>query len=167
MPAAIFLPKSRTVTESEIAHDEVHVVLDEEHGQVVALARARDELGERLDLLVAEAARRLVEQQEARLRDERPGELDALARRVRQPGDGPFRESLELEVLEDLAQPRPCGAPRVRSDEDVVANGHRREELDVLERAGDPAPDDPVRRRVEEALAVERDLAGRPACRAA
>src|SRR4029077_14699666 len=112
-----------------------------------------------LDLLVAEAARRLVEQYEARLRGEPPGELDALARRVRQAGDGPFRELLELEVLEDLAQPRPCGTPRVRSDEDVVANGHRREQLDVLEGAGDPASDHAVRRRFEEGLAVERNLA--------
>ena len=53
------------------------------------------------------------------------------------------------------------GAPaRVRSDEDVLEHRHRREELDVLERSRDAAPDDPVRRRAEQALAVERDLAG-------
>ena len=69
---------------------------------------------------MAEAAGGLVEQQQPRLRDERAGELDPLSRRVRKPGYRPFREPLELEVLEDLAQPRPRGAARVRSDEDVL-----------------------------------------------
>src|SRR5262249_54568986 len=66
----------------------------------------------------------------------------------------------ELEVLEDLAQPRAPGVTRVRSDEDVVAHGHRREQLDVLERAGDPAADHAVWRRPEQAFVVEDGLAG-------
>jgi hypothetical protein len=47
----------------------------------------------------------------------------------------------------------------VPADEHVLEHGHRREELDVLERARDPAPDDAVRRRAQQALAVEGDLA--------
>ena len=49
---------------------------------------------------------------------------------------------------------RACAA-----DEHVLEHGHRAEQLDVLERARDPAPDDPVRRRAQQALAVEDDLA--------
>src|SRR4029453_17181310 len=45
-----------------------------------------------------------------------------------------------------------------RSDLDVLADGHRLEQLDVLERARDPASDDSVRRSSEQPLAVERDL---------
>ena len=47
----------------------------------------------------------------------------------------------------------------MRADEHVVEHGHRPEELDVLERARDAAPDDAVRRRVQQALAVEVELA--------
>ena len=50
------------------AHDEVHVVLDEEHGQLAVVADLPDEAAELLDLLVVEPARRLVEQQQLRLR---------------------------------------------------------------------------------------------------
>src|SRR5205085_1046654 len=46
------------------------------------------------------------------------------------------------------------------ADADVLAHGHRVEELDVLERARDAAPDDPVRRRAEEAPAGQAELAG-------
>ncbi len=61
------------------------MVLDEQHGQLEAVARLLDEGREPLDLLVAEAAGRLVEQQEARLGDERSRELDALERPERKP----------------------------------------------------------------------------------
>src|SRR5262249_56355162 len=66
------------------AHEEVHVVLAEEHRQLVAVPGARDEVREPLHLLVAEAARGLVEEQQARLGDECAGELDSLLRRVGQ-----------------------------------------------------------------------------------
>ena len=48
---------------------------------------------------------------------------------------------------------------RVRADEHVLEHGHRREELDVLERARDAELDDAARRRVQERLAVEDDVA--------
>jgi hypothetical protein len=41
----------------------------------------------------------------------------------------------------------------------VLEDGHRAEQLDVLEGARDPALDDSVRRRPQQGLAVERDLA--------
>jgi hypothetical protein len=46
------------------------------------------------------------------------------------------------------------------ADEHVLVHGHGREELDVLERARDSPPDDTVRRRAQQALAVEGDLSG-------
>ena len=66
------------------AHDEAHVVLDEQHGQLVVRRGRADELAELADLLVVEAAGRLVEQQQPRPRDQRAGELDALQRPVGQ-----------------------------------------------------------------------------------
>jgi hypothetical protein len=48
----------------------------------------------------------------------------------------------------------------MRADQNVVQNGHRPEELDVLERARDAAPDHAVRRRSQQALAGERERAG-------
>ena len=41
----------------------------------------------------------------------------------------------------------------------VLEDGHGAEQLDVLERPRDPAPDDVVRRCPQEARAIERDLA--------
>jgi hypothetical protein len=81
------------------------VVLDQEHRQLEAVSRARDERAELIDLLVAEATGRLVEQKQARRRDERARKLDPLPRRVREPGDRPVREPLQVEVLEGLAHP--------------------------------------------------------------
>ena len=48
------------------------------------------------------------------------------------------------------APPPPCAAANVGADEDVVEHGHRLEQLDVLEGPGDPAPDDPVHRRLQQ-----------------
>src|SRR5439155_14110590 len=48
----------------------------------------------------------------------------------------------------------------VGSHEHVLEDGHRPEELDVLERAGDALAHDPVRRAAQERLAVEGDFAG-------
>ena len=58
------------------------------------------------------------------------------------------------------ASARAGSASRVRADEDVLEHGHRREELDVLERPRDPAADDAVRRRVQQRLPSKIELAG-------
>ena len=57
------------------------------------------------DLLVVQPAGRLVEQQEARLRDERARELDALQRPERQAAGEPVGDVGELDVVERLAAP--------------------------------------------------------------
>ena len=49
---------------------------------------------------------------------------------------------------------------RVPADEDVLEDGHRPEEVDVLERPRDAPPHDLVRRGAQQRRAVELDLAG-------
>ena len=118
------------------------------------------------DLFVIQAARRLVEQQQLRLGDQRARELDPLERPERQPRRRPSGDVGDPDVVEDLARAAADGAaakrPRagVRADEHVVEHRHRAEQLDVLERARDPATNDAVRRRAQQALAVEAQRAG-------
>ena len=128
--------------------------------------RRRMNVGELVDLLVVQAARRLVEQQQPRLRDERARELDALERPEREARGRTARDVGDPDVLERLVRAGAHAAlalearHRVGADEDVLEHGHRREELDVLERAGDAEPHDAARRRVQQRLAVEDDVAG-------
>jgi hypothetical protein len=49
---------------------------------------------------------------------------------------------------------------RVRADEHVFQHGHRREQLDVLEGAGNPQLDHAARRRVQQRMSVEQNVAG-------
>ena len=76
-----------------------------------------------------------------------------------------MRGSRDAHVVERLEGPAADAAlglearDGVCADEHVLEHGHRREELDVLERAGDAELDDAARRRVEEGLAVEEDVA--------
>jgi hypothetical protein len=65
------------------AHDEVHVVLDQEHGDAGLLDAAND-LAELMRLLRVEAGSRLVEQQQLRLRGKRAGDLEPPLQAVRQ-----------------------------------------------------------------------------------
>jgi hypothetical protein len=46
----------------------------------------------------------------------------------------------------------------VAADQDVVENSHRADQLDVLERARDPATRDAVNRRAQQAPPVEAEL---------
>ena len=142
------------------------MVLDEEHRELEPVTRPLDEGRQQLDLLVAEPAGGLVEEEQAGPADQGAGELDPLRGPVRKPGRGPVGDVIELHVRERLVSRLAHGAlpersrPRVRADEHVVEDGHRRKELNVLERARDAPAHDPVRGRAEEALAVEDDLAG-------
>jgi hypothetical protein len=70
-------------------HHEVHVVLDQEHRQLQLVTESPQEGSQLLHLLVVQPAGGLVEQQQARLRDERTSELDALHRSEREPGGSP------------------------------------------------------------------------------
>jgi hypothetical protein len=59
-------------------HDEMHVMLDQQHGDAPLVADAADQVAQLPDFAVVEAARRLVEQEEPRLRGERAREFDPL-----------------------------------------------------------------------------------------
>ena len=96
-------------------------MLDQQDGDAALVADAADQLAEPVDLVVIEAAGRLVEQQQLRLGGERARELDALLRAERQVGDRAVsRTSAEVEMSRrarrraraqsGLAAPRPRGA---------------------------------------------------------
>ena len=136
------------------------MVLHEEHGQLPVVADLPDEAAEICDLLVVEASCRLVQQQQLRVRDERAGELHALQRPEGEPRDRPLCDRPEADVVDHLERLGvDVPAARVGADEHVVQHGHRPEQLDVLEGASDPAPDDPVHGRLQQALTGELDLA--------
>jgi hypothetical protein len=63
-------------------------MLDEQDGEGEVVAKGPDEVREALDLLVAETARRLVEQEQPRLGRECPRELDLLPGGDQQSHDG-------------------------------------------------------------------------------
>ena len=141
-------------------HDEVHVVLDEEHGELEVVADLLDEHAELRHLLVVQPARRLVEEEQARLGDERPRELDALLGPVRQRSSGeerPLAQADDVERLERLGLSH-LPAPPVGADQHVLENGHGPEELDVLERPRDALADDLEGRLLEERRALEQYL---------
>ena len=65
VPSAILRPKFEHDHLVGDAHHHLHVVLDEQHGEAVALARScTDRVGQLVHLGVGEAAGRLVEQQQ-------------------------------------------------------------------------------------------------------
>ncbi len=138
------------------------MVLDEEHRQLEVVADAADERAELGDLLVVQSARGLVEQEQARPRDEGACELDQLLRPVGKRGSREVRELAQADDVEHVERVALARLPpaRVRADEHVLEHGHRPEELDVLEGPRDPLAHDPVRRLAQERLAVELDLAG-------
>jgi hypothetical protein len=78
-------------------HHHPHRVLDQQDRQLVLLAQREQQVGERLDLAVAEAAGGLVEQQQPRAAAEPAGELDALERPVGQAGRAAVGDPGEVE----------------------------------------------------------------------
>src|SRR5919112_3208047 len=64
--------------------DQAHVVLDDDHGDVVVPAQAPDRRDQGLHLAVRQTGGRLVEEQQLRLHEQRTAELDSLVEAVRQ-----------------------------------------------------------------------------------
>src|SRR5581483_7924942 len=108
---------------------------------------------------------RLVQQEQPRMARESAGELDAFQRSVRETGREPVRMLLDPDVGERLERVAPLLALAlqarrdVRPDEDVLEHGEVREQLEVLERAGDAEPDHPARPNAPQRAAVEDDVA--------
>ena len=92
-------------------------MLDDDDGEIrVALAHLQDVVHQLGGLLVRHAGRRLVEQEQLRLADQRPADLDAAAVDHRQAGDRlehPLGQ-LRLEHL-DQARAPPDSSPRTRA----------------------------------------------------
>ena len=148
------------------AHDERHVVLDEEHRQ----SRAGDLAQQRAEgcgLGLVESRRRLVEQQHARLRRECPSQLDEARRTGREPVDAVFGHCLQSDPLENLVGdhgrgPLPIVRPsasHLRRHEDVLPRGQAPERLEPLERAADPEPGPLMGLAARDVATVELDPA--------
>ena len=97
-------------------HHQVHVVLDEQHGDLALVAHPADERAQFADLLVVEAAGRLVEQQQLRLRRRaRAPARPACACRAaaRRPGAAPRPRdrAVAAATTRSRSAPPPAGAP--------------------------------------------------------
>ena len=105
VPDAISLPKSSTAVVVAAGRHEAHVVVDEDHERSEALGDPPDDAAHVPGLLVGQPRGRLVEQHDARLADDGPGELDEPAvARVELPD--PRVGRLEADVL-DRRRARP------------------------------------------------------------
>ncbi len=161
----------------EVGHH-LHVVLDPDHREAELVPDAQDVAREVLALVAVQAGRRLVEQQHPRRHRERAREPDHLLDAERQGVHRLVPVALELHELDhflhrapvlDLglahaAQEEAFGEnarphPRVARDEQVLEHRHVREELAVLEGAGDAERGDAVRSRARDVLAREFDPA--------
>ena len=155
-------------------HDEVHVVLDEEDGHAPVVGEAAHEVGQLGALGVAEAGRRLVQQQHARLGGDGVGDGQQPTLAVGEVLDGPPEVVLDLELADrchDLAGQRwidrvhevadvgPAVA-RVGRGAQVVEHGRVLEQLERLERARQPDAGALRRGHAVERDAVEVDVAG-------
>jgi hypothetical protein len=149
-------------------------VLDEQDRQAIVVAEAPDQAHQRLGLGRVQPARRLVQQQQARLERERPSQLHPLLEtqgqagrvavgRVDQPHAGQQRPRplARAGLLAAHRGPPERGrhhsAPqsRVRADQHVVERGEAAEDLRVLEGARHAEPRDPVRGDGQQVVAVE------------
>ncbi len=102
-------------------HDEIHVMLDQEHGDVVLVANSSDQATKTLDLVVIEAAGRLIQQQKPRPRHKRAGKLDPFLQAERQVRDRLRGDLTQVEIGDKF--PRLFGERRVAADRSGEAEG--------------------------------------------
>ena len=157
-----------------VVHDHLHVVLDEQEGDPVLGAQALHVVEQPAPEGRVDPGHRLVEEQEAGLRHQRPGELEQLALAsgegarvlVRELGQVEHVEQLDR-LLVDLALARApaerpedhVGEPLARlvgrRQHHVVDHRHRRQRLGDLEGPHHSQPGDHVRRSPLDLAAVE------------
>ena len=87
------------------AHHEVHVVLDDEDRHAPVVGQPADDPGQLDALDRAQAGRRLVEQQHARMHRHRPGDRQQPPLAVRQVADLAVEVLVELELRRSPARP--------------------------------------------------------------
>ncbi len=170
VPSAILLAEVQRDDLVRDAHHQAHVVLDQQHGQVAARSRmSRISAPSALDLLVVEAAGRLVEQQQLRLAGQCARQLDALLRcRTAVDATGALRPDRSREPTKCTSSParsaarassrrdRAAAAARWRGSRSPCGSGRPtitlsstlivREQREVLERAADAERGDAVTR---------------------
>ena len=142
-------------------HHERHVVFDDQHGEPVAGQR-REERTEPLGLLVVEPGCGLVEQQHPWRCREGACDLDhpgGAGRQITGPllrlvgGTDPTQQLVDAAVHVALVG-------QLDGDPHVVGDGQRREQLEPLERAGEPVAGAAERRLVGDVEAVDHDPTG-------
>ena len=170
------------------ALDDVHVVLDHEDRVAALVAQLADQLGDLVRLDRVHPGGRLVEQQQPRVRSPSParsragagsrtrastragpsGSPSAAGRRTTSRSSA---SALDLALLaphpgraQDRAHDARLRVP-VGGRHHVLLDGHVQEQPQRLERARDAALGDLVRREADDRLALEADVARRPARR--
>ena len=160
------------------AHDDAHLVLDEQDGDAQVVAEPSDETGHLVGLGRVHAGGRLVEQQEAWAGAQGPGDLQATLVAVGHVAGEHVVCALEPHVFEQTArllerllllrslrtraQDRlePGGLEvLVLAHEHVLGRGHAAEEADVLVGSRQAQPGDLVRAQLVDLGAVEGDAA--------
>ena len=135
--------------------DEVHVMIDEHHGD--RAAERGDQLGQDIEILRIKTARRLVKQQQFGLGDQSPIERDALQESIRKRAGPTKADVVAPEARECRRGPpaqraliairrregqecarEPRAAEALGAHHDVLEHGQFRKQADALERPGDP-----------------------------
>ena len=152
--------------------DDVHVVLDEDQRDLLALPQVVDALDHPPALVGAHAGGRLVEQQDLGIEHQRERDIEQLLVAVREIGRGDSELLGKAEHLGDLLHARvhlseresagdvlglaPVGRDR---HEQALLDGKRREDARDLEGATDTRVDDLRPRATDQICAVEGDAA--------
>ena len=145
----------------------VELVRDEDHGAPL-VRHAAQRLEQHLRLLRREHRGRLVQDQDARVPIERLEDLDALLLAERQLPDARARIDVEAVALRDLADaaldrprvdPERAALAAVVAEDDVLRDGERLDEPEVLVHHADARVERVARRIEVHRPAVEEDLA--------
>ena len=140
------------------AHDQRHVVVDDQKPELLRLRQGREQLEQARRLGLVHARRRLVEQKEGRRRGERAGDLDAplvaVAEAAGERLGARTKAELGEQAVGDRARRRPAQAAGDRAGLDVLAHGQVPEQPHDLERPGDAPRRDLARRQPGDVLAA-------------
>ncbi len=102
-PTAMIWPKSSTVILLADVHDQTHVVVDQEHGQVEVLAEGADQLGQLAFFLGVHAGGRLIEQKHGWVGGQGTGDLQAALVAIGQVAGQFVPAVVEVEQGQELA----------------------------------------------------------------